>query len=48
VGNVLFPTGEQVIDDGDVMIVRDETVTEMGAEETGAAGDEDTHGNRDF
>ena len=46
VGDVLFPTGEQVIDDGDVMIVRDEAVTEMGAEETGAAGDEDTHGEK--
>ena len=38
------PAGREVVDDVDLVAVRDEGVDEVGADEAGAAGDEGLHG----
>ena len=45
VGKVAFPPGEKIVEGDDLMAVGEEPVAKVGAEEAGAAGDEDTHSN---
>jgi hypothetical protein len=44
--DVGLATGEEVVEADDVVTLLDEAVTEVGTEESGSAGDEDTHGER--
>ena len=38
------PPGREIVDDVHLVAVRDEHVDDVGADEAGAAGDEDLHG----
>jgi hypothetical protein len=39
-----LPTGEEVIEADDVMPLTDKAIAKVGAEKSGTAGNEDTHG----